>query len=182
MPDSGAPKIDHPPLLLFGSSPATNWRLFKRRWKNFSVLSDLAKKPREYQVALLENNLGDDAMRIYEGFRFDTPDDERTVAEILAKLESYSVGEANETYERFVFNRRCQDEGESFENFYSDLRVLVKSCNFCDNCLDSMLRDRIVIGMRDSATRQELLKIRKLTLDKCVDLCKAAETAETHNR
>lgn len=179
---AATPKISLPPPLLFGSSPALSWRLFKRRWNNFTTLTNLSSKPRGYQVALLENNLGDDAMRVYEGFHFDTPAADRTVAEILTKLESYAVGEANETYERFIFNRRCQEEGEGFENFYSDLRVLVKSCNFCDNCLNSMLRDRIVIGMRDSATRQELLKVRKLTLDKCVDLCRAAETAETHNR
>ncbi len=56
------------------------------------------KKPRDYQVALLENNLDDDTMRIYEGFHFDTTYEERTTAEILAKLEAYAVGEENETY------------------------------------------------------------------------------------
>lgn len=100
----------------------------------------------------------------------------------MIKFEEHAVGEINETYERFVFNHRCQEEGESFENFYTDLRVFIKSCNYCAQCLDSMLRDRIVIGIRDQATRHELLKVRKLTLQQCMDLCRATESADIRNR
>ena len=146
MPD---PKVDLPPPLNFGSNPAASWKLFKRRWDNYSILSSLSSKTRAYQVALLENNLGDDAMRIYEGFHFNTPNTGRMTAEILTQLEPYAVGEENETYERFIFSRHCQEEGENFEDFYTDLRVLLKTCNFCDNCVDSVIRDRIVIGIRD---------------------------------
>lgn len=112
-----APKINLPAPLSLGSNPAASWKLFKRRWENYTLLSGLGEKPRAYQVALLENNLDDDAMRIYEGFDFDTPSAERTTAQILAKLETYAVGEENETYERFIFNHRCQEEGETFDNF-----------------------------------------------------------------
>lgn len=114
MSDNGAPKINLPTLLLFGSSLLQNGDCL-RQWSNFSILSDLAKKPHEYQVALLKNNLGDDAMRVYEGFHFDTPDDVRTVAEILAKQESYAVGEANETYERSSSVDVAKRRGEALE-------------------------------------------------------------------
>ena len=40
-----------------------------------------------------------------------------------------------------------------------------------------MIRDRIVLGIRDSNTQTELLKVRDLTLEKCVDICRAAENA-----
>ena len=60
--------------------------------------------------------------------------------------------------------------------------VLVKTCNYCDTCLDSVLRDRIVIGIIDSVTRQELVKIRKLTFAQCVDMCRAAEGADMRNK
>ncbi|KAK3887807.1 hypothetical protein Pcinc_008086 [Petrolisthes cinctipes] len=159
-----------PPHFSNGTDTAGNWKLFKRRWDNFSILSKVE-----------ENSFADDALKVYEGFCFDTPLGERTVAEVLTKLNEYAVGEANETYERFVFNRRCQEEGESYENVYTDLRVLIKSCNYCTQCLDSMLRDRIVIDIRHPATH-ELLKVRKLTLQQCIDLCRAAESAYVRNR
>lgn len=69
-------------------------------------------------------------MRVYEEYHFVTPAANRTMAEILTKLEACAVGKENEIYERFIFNRRFQEEGERYENIYSDLRVLVKSCNF----------------------------------------------------
>jgi len=40
-----------------------------------------------------------------------------------------------------------------------------------------MIRDRIVVGVRDDSTRHKLLQIHNLTLAKAVDICKASEAA-----
>ena len=45
-----------------------------------------------------------------------------------------------------------------------------------------MVRDRIILGIRDSNTRTELLKTRNLTLKMCYDICKAAENALSHGK
>ena len=42
---------------------------------------------------------------------------------------------------------------------------------------DSIVRDRIVIGERDDATRRKLLPMRKLNLPTAVDVCRASEIA-----
>jgi hypothetical protein len=81
-----------------------------------------------------------------------------------------------------MFNKRTQSEGESFEHYLSALRTLIKSCNYCGDCVSSMLRDRVVLGIRDAVTQQMLLRERKLTLDKTVDICKAAENAATQSK
>ena len=88
----------------------------------------------------------------------------------------------NQTYERFKFNSRRQLEGESVDAFLSSLRDLAKTCGFCNDCLPTMIMDRVVLGVTDSKVQTELLKIRKLTLDKCIDICKASETALAQNR
>ncbi|CAM1304179.1 Uncharacterised protein at_DN0322 [Pycnogonum litorale] len=85
------------------------------------------------------------------------------------------------TYERFIFNKRTQDEGESFDTFLADLRTLVKSWNYCVNCIPSMLRDRIVLGTRSNDTHTDLLKERKLTLEKYIDICHTSESAAAQN-
>ena len=41
-------------------------------------------------------------------------------------------------------------------------------------------KNRIILGIRESETRQELLKICKLSLHACVDVCRAAESAISH--
>ena len=40
---------------------------------------------------------------------------------------------------------------------------------------DSIIRDRIVLGIQDHRTRKRLLQERSLTLAKCIDLCKSSE-------
>ena len=98
-------------------------------------------------MTLLENCLSDDVLRTYEGFNFSTPESQRTTLEIIDK--HYAVGEVNETFERYVFHKRVQSEGETFEQFESDLIVLIKTCSFCENCVESVVRDRIVLGIRN---------------------------------
>ena len=45
-----------------------------------------------------------------------------------------------------------------------------------------MIRDRIVLGIRESDVQTELLKVRNLTLEKCIDICRAAENATLKNK
>ena len=66
-------------------------------------------------MALLENCPSDDVLRTYEGFNFSTPEFQRTTREIIDKFEHYAVGEVNETSERYMFHKRVQSEGETFE-------------------------------------------------------------------
>jgi len=65
--------------------------------------------------------------------------------------------------------------GESFEGFVGDLRRLVRICE-CGTVEESAIRDRIVLGIRDDATRKMLLQSRKLDLTKAVDICRSSET------
>ena len=159
-----------------------NWKLFKQKWKNYVTIVGLDTQPRSYQVALFLHTLGDDALRIYNGLPFESNEDTRTVNEIITAFDNFCVGEVNTTYERFVFNSRCQRDGESFDSFISSLRSLVKTCGYCDNCVDSLVRDRVILGIKDGTTQTALLKERNITLARAIDLCKAAENASAQHK
>ena len=73
---------------------------------------------------------------------------DRTVQDILQAISEYAGGIVNEMCERFVFRQRKQEEGEAFDTFYNDLRVLSRACNFCSKCNESMLRDQLVENIR----------------------------------
>ena len=45
-----------------------------------------------------------------------------------------------------------------------------------------MLRDQLVEGIRNQSTKQYLLKLQNLTLQKSVDICRAAEKASIHSQ
>ena len=54
----------------------------------------------------------------------------------------------NVIFGRARFNRRNQLEGESSEQYISELYCLVDNCNY-GNLKDELLRDRLVVGIRD---------------------------------
>ncbi|KAL8581862.1 hypothetical protein ACOMHN_010236 [Nucella lapillus] len=162
-------------LLSDCSNPTENWKLFKQRYKTYALLAQLDNQSQEYQTAMFTHCLSDEALKVYNSFHFEV--ENPTVTQIMAKFDEFAVGEVNVTYERFMFNQRKQEEGETFEQFYSAARNLSKTCDFCENCRDSMIRDKIVLGIRDCNTQTELLKIRDLNLTTCIDTCRATENA-----
>ena len=83
----------------------------------------------------------------------------------------------NETIERHLFNSRKQDDGEKFDDFLTDLKILSKNCNFCVDCYPGLLRDRIVGGIQDDKIRQNLLADNRLTLEQAEHICRVGEKA-----
>ena len=53
---------------------------------------------------------------------------------------------------------------------------MAKFCQF-ESMEESMIRERVVVGVKDDATRHKLLQVRDLTLRKAIDICKASESA-----
>ena len=77
---------------------------------------------------------------------------------------------------RFWENK--QQEGELIDQFITELKTRVKSCEFGDQH-DTMLRDRIVFGVSDTQLKERLLRESSdLTLEKAASLCKAVKASK----
>ena len=70
-------------------------------------------------------------------------------------MERHCIGQTNVIYERYCFNNRNQESGESFDAYLTALRTLAKTCNFGPQT-DELIRDRIVCGIPDTGTRIEI--------------------------
>jgi len=143
-------------------------------WSNYEIASRLVKLPKEDRTATLLTCLGADALEIVDGLNFANDEERKDIDAVLEKLEVFCVGETNEIYERYQFNKRDQESGESIDLHAASLRTLAKTCNY-SALLDSLLRDRIVVGIRNNGTRKRLLQEAKLTLNKCIDICRSSE-------
>lgn len=64
----------------------------------------------------------------------------------------------NETYERFKFNQRNQEAGENFDAYLTALRNMADTCPAMS---DSLLRDPIVLGIKNEDARKRLLQDKK---------------------
>ncbi|XP_022777842.1 uncharacterized protein LOC111319309 [Stylophora pistillata] len=91
-------------------------------------------------------------------------------------MEDYCIGECNETYERYVFNRRDQEANESVDVLVTALQKLAKTCNY-GSLTNSLIRDRMVVGINDNSACKKLLQTSKLTLGQCIDICRSLQTS-----
>jgi hypothetical protein len=164
------------PLKIHGSDIADNWNRFKEQWDNYEVATGIKEESAEKRGAIFLTCIGTDAYDVYRSMEFETGVDKKKIDVITTAFKAFCVGNVNVTYERYVFNKRTQENGESFDIFLGDLRRMARSCQFEGVC-DSMIRDRIVVGVRDDATRHKLLQQRDLTLARAIDICKASEAA-----
>jgi RNase H-like domain found in reverse transcriptase/Reverse transcriptase (RNA-dependent DNA polymerase)/Integrase zinc binding domain len=162
-------------LSVTGNCVADNWRRFREQWENYEIASDVAEASAAKRAAIFLNCIGGEAYDVYRSLPL-SAEQRKDVTEIIQALENFCVGSVNITYERYVFYQRAQETNERFDTFLGDLRRLAKSCQF-DGMEDSMIRDRVVMGVKEDATRHKLLQTRDLTLSKAIDICKASEAA-----
>ena len=72
-----------------------------------------------------------------------------------------------------------QNQNETFEQFVTELQLLVKDCGYDKN--DEMVRDRIVTAARNSKIREKLLNVGSdLKFAKTLDIARAYEVSHTH--
>ena len=164
------------PLNMAGSNVADNWHRFRDQWENYELAADLTEASSEKRAAVFLTCIGSDAYDVYRSMEFDTVANKKKIDPIIQAFEVFCVGAVNVTYERYMFNRRIQERGERFDVFLGDVRRMARSCKF-DAVEESMIRDRIVVGIHEDSTRHKLLQIRDLTLAKAIDICKASEAA-----
>ena len=160
---------------------AHNWKRFKRSWENYELASRLDKQTADVRAANLISCLGEDAMEIMDGLTFDAPADKKDPEKNILAFTNFCIGESNETFERYCFFTRDQNESETIDSYTAGLRLLAKTCNFAA-LEDNLIRDRIVVGIRDASTRKRLLSQENLDLKKTMQLCRASETTEKYSK
>lgn len=170
-----ATNIQLPSALNLSGNISSDWRRFKSQWQNYEIATDLAEKSEEKRAAIFLTCLSNDAYDRFLSFDL-PPEDARNISKIIEAFDRYCIGEVNVTYERYNFFCRSQEPGESFDSYVGELRTLIKSCDF-GVIEDSLLKDRLVMGITDDSTRRRLLQIRKLDLNQAIDVCKSSEIA-----
>ena len=152
------------------------WSAWKTRWQSYALITKLADEEKKFQAAVLVQCFDEPTITLADALPYEDEDHKVDVDKILELLEKHFIGEVNEIFESFQFFTRQQREGESTSTFIAEVRRLAASCGFA-SLHDRMIRDRIVCGIRDNALRRSFLANKNLTLQKCVDQCKAAESS-----
>ena len=110
-------------------------------------------------------------------FTWGNDSDAKNINPVLKQFEEYCEPRKNVPFERFRFNKRTQEEGESYDPYRTALRKLVERCEFETITPEGILRDRLVFGIRDNKVRERLLGESLLTLKKADEICRASESS-----
>ena len=126
------------------------------------------------QCSTLLTVAGEEALEIFNTFGL-SDEDKVKIAVVIKKFEEYCTPKKNVTYERHVFNTRAQGATEGINAYVTEMRKLARNCEFKELC-DSIIRDRIVCGIRNNEVRKRLLREKDLNLERAV--CKSSERTE----
>ena len=165
------------PLRLEGNI-ADKWKRWRQKFELYMTATGMEGRSQKVQSCTLLHVIGDEALEIYNTFDFTQQEDRNKLKVLLDKFEKHFTPQNNVTFERHVFNPRVQAPGESIDQFVTDLRSKARSCEYAQLC-DSLIKDRIVVGIRDDHVRAKLLRTTDLDLPKAIDICRAAEASRT---
>jgi transposase InsO family protein len=182
-PPPAPPVLQHVPFpekLELQDDPAkrkTAWTAFAQVWKNYEISSQLDEHPKGRRTATLLTCFSSSALKVFNSLSFESEAQKKDIDVILTKMTEACEGTVNTTYERYLFNTRTQGPSECIDNFYSELKEMARNCDFGD-LADSLIRDRLVVGLRDAATRKRLLYEKKLTLQTCLEIARSFEATQ----
>lgn len=150
-----------------------DWPRWKRRFEQFRQASSLTKDDAMKQVNTLLYCLGEEADAVLTSMN--TTDEERKVYDtVIGKFDGFFKVRQNVIFERARFNQRNQLGGETMEQYIMELYKLAESCNYGEMA-DEMIRDRLVVGIRDGALSQRLQLDAALTLEKAKTIVRQRE-------
>ena len=152
-----------------------NWEFFKQQWQDYEVATGLDKQEQKIRLATLRSAMGKDCLQIFLNLKLSS-EQQQDMNECIEALEAYFKPKRNVVYERYLFNMCQQNPDEPVDGYVNRLRKAASTCQF-GTLTEELIRDRLVIGLRDHATKLRLLKEDSLDINKALNICRSSEVA-----
>ena len=86
----------------------------------------------------------------------------------------------NLPYERYKFFSYRQQQGQTIEQFITELKQKAIKCKL-GKLQDSLIKTMIICGVNNSTIREQLLQKDELTLDKAIEQCMIIEMSKARS-
>ncbi|UYV61036.1 K02A2.6-like, partial [Cordylochernes scorpioides] len=158
----------------FDFSTPNEWPKWRKRFERYLVVSGMKKKEEADKIDLFMYLMGDRADDIFRTFKFEKEEEATKIDSVLKAFDSHFCVRKNIIYERAKFNSRIQEDREPVDEFITSLYKLADSCEF-EGLHEQLIRDRIVVGVRDEALSERMQLDSELTLEKAVKMIRQQE-------
>ena len=156
-----------------------NWESWKHKFMIFLTASESDKKDEKVKTSMLLNVIGDRANEIYSTLPL-TDNTKWNFDAVIAAFDNYFMPRKNITVSRFRFFSCQQAEDQTVDEFITEIQVRSKDCEFADdqNINETLIRDKIICGLKDKKLQEKLLCIEDLKLEKLITLCRTHKEAQ----
>ena len=168
----------HGSLAPFDSS-TEDWTSYTQRMNYYFVANDVADGAKKRSILL--SACGATTYKIIRNLVEEDKLDTTSYDDIVKLVKAHFDPTPSAIMQRYKFNTRTREEGESVAAYVAALRDIAQHCEYKEN-LQDMLRDRLVCGVRHKGITNRLLAEKKLDYDKALELAKAIESAETNTK
>ncbi|KYN38442.1 hypothetical protein ALC56_07182 [Trachymyrmex septentrionalis] len=163
----------------FDFSRPDTWLTWIKRFERYVLVANLSGRSAKEKIDLLCYIMGEKIEEILN--RILPQMDAGTFAIVRDKFrDRFASTKKNLIFERFKFNSSVLQSDESVDSFIIALHTLAETREY-SMLKENFIRNRLVIGMRDSKTSKRLQLIADFTLDKAVTIARQAETQNTEN-
>ena len=157
----------------FNFKQPDEWARWKKRFEQFRIASGLHVESAVKQVSTLLYCLGEESEDVLSSTNA-SEEDRKKYETVMEKFDSFFKVRKNVIFERARFNQRNQLDGESAEQYIIEVYKLAENCEYGD-MTSEMIRDRIVVGIRDTKLSQRLQLDPDLTLAKTKQMVRQGE-------
>ena len=161
------------PLDFSAGNLASAWKVFKDQFAVYKIVKKLDELSADEQIAHMLMAMGSESIPVYNQFVFVDSDanKKKTLVNCIKMFDTYFEPVKNVIFERSVFNKMVQESGQSLHQFIVKLQVQSENCEY-GTMKDDLVRDRIVVGVRDIELRKYLIDVPDLTLRTCIQKAK----------
>ena len=154
------------------------WSQYAERLEHFFAANGITNNDKKRSVFLTV--IGAKAYKQLRSLIAPVKPGESDFATLSEAMKNHYTPAPSEIIQRFRFNSRFRQSGESVSTYIAELRALAEFCNFGES-LNLMIRDRLVCGINDDNTQRLLLAEKELTYEKALEIARSrsSECANT---
>lgn len=143
----------------------------------YATAVGLQTKPISQQRAIFLHTAGEVAQEIYFTFALEETATTPTIEEILQAFHDYYFPRKQTAFIRNIFFSTDQKSGQLFDDFVTEIKSKSVDCEFGE-LRDSLIRDRITLGVRNRSLREKYLQEGEIALEKVIDFGRAVERSQ----
>lgn len=157
----------------FDFAKPQEWEKWIRRFERFRLASNLNNSTDANQVNTLVYCMGDEAADVLRGLEL-TSEQRQHYVDVKNAFDTFFVPRKNVIYEQAKFNKRVQQTAEPVDSFITALYALAENCEYGE-LHDELLRDRLVVGLKDSSLSERMQLDKDFTLAKAITMARQSE-------